>query len=41
MSFQPAGTRAAYCPAQGEDGDDYVADERDCGCVGVFGWRRR
>jgi hypothetical protein len=41
ISFQPAGTHAAYFPAQGEDGGDYVADEGDYGCVGVFGWRRR
>jgi len=40
ISFQPAGNHAAYFPAQGEDGGDYVADEGDCGCVGVFGWRR-
>ncbi len=33
--FQPAGTRGAYCPTQGEDGGDYVADEGNGGCVGV------
>lgn len=37
ISFQPAGIHAAYCPTQGENGGDYIADEGNCSCVGVFG----